>query len=392
MDTLTLLAIFSVCCLLTWFIAKPVRKVGMSATIIELTVGFILGNWLISFEAAKVIGSISEIGALALFFLVGLHTNIREVKTFRRDIAAVVGIGAIVPLAIMLGMYEWLKLTPVEALFATATIMATGVGVVMRVLQEYRYTETKSGRFLLACSVIEDFPAILLLSFASSFAKHGAFNSEMVTGLFVFFGLGIVCVGIAKMLISRGHMPTIPLPLVLPAMIIAAYFTHMLGLTSLPGAFLIGLICKHGSKQHDYDAYTKPVMDFFIPVFFIMVGMRIKLETLMQPDIWLLAAVLTAVAFASKLLCFVGIRKETKTSDIDPWIIAFGMLPRGLPGLVFATVALNSGFISDTLFASLIIMVTATNTIGVSLLSYRLKNHLLLQGKASVVKDDVRML
>jgi Kef-type K+ transport system membrane component KefB len=118
-------------------------------------------------------------------------------------------------------------------------------------------------------------------------------------------------------------------------------------------------------------------MDFFIPVFFIMVGMRIKLETIMQPESWLLAAILTAVAFASKLLCFVGIRKETKTLNIDPWIVAFGMLPRGLPGLVFATVALNSGFISDTLFAGLIIMVTATNTIGLTLLSYRLKSQLL---------------
>ncbi|MCA3176328.1 MAG: cation:proton antiporter [Burkholderiales bacterium] len=376
MDTLTLLAVFSACYLVTWFLAKPVRKVGVSATIIELIVGFILGSWLISFEAAKAIGSISEIGALALFFLVGLHTNISEAKTFRRDIAAVVAIGAIVPIAIMLGIYGWLKLTPVEALFATATIMATGVGVIMRVLQEYRYGETKSGRFLLACSVIEDFPAILLLSFASSFAKHGAFNSQMLTGLLVTLGLGILCVLVAKTLIGKMHIPTIPLPLVLPAMIIAAYITNIFGFTSLLGAFLVGLLCKH-SKQYDYEGYTKPVMDFFIPVFFIMVGMRIKLETIMQPESWLLAAILTAVAFASKLLCFVGIRKETKTLNIDPWIVAFGMLPRGLPGLVFATVALNSGFISDTLFAGLIIMVTATNTIGLTLLSYRLKSQLL---------------
>ena len=391
MDTLTLLAVFSACYFLTWFLAKPVRKVGMSATIIELIVGFILGNWLVSFEEAKAIGSISEIGALALFFLVGLHTNVNEAKTFKRDIAAVVAIGAIVPIAIMLGIYEWLKLTPVEALFVTATIMATGVGVVMRVLQEYHHVETKSGRFLLACSVLEDFPAILLLSFASSFAKHGAFNSQMLMGLLVTLGLVIACVLIVKMLIGRMHMPTVPLPLVLPAIIVTAWITNALGFSSLLGAFFVGLICKH-SKQYDYEGYTKPVMDFFIPVFFIMVGMRIKVETLMQPESWLLAAILTAVAFASKLVCFAGIRKETKTSDIDPWVIAFGMLPRGLPGLVFATVALNSGFISDALFASLIIMVTSTNTIGLTLLSYRLKSQLLLQGKAAVVPDDLRMI
>jgi Kef-type K+ transport system membrane component KefB len=106
MDTLTLLAVFSACCLLSWLFAKPFNKLGISATIIELFIGFILGNWLIPFESAKAIGGISEIGALAIFFLVGLHTNIGEIKTFRKSIDAVVSIGAVVPIAIMLNLQQ----------------------------------------------------------------------------------------------------------------------------------------------------------------------------------------------------------------------------------------------------------------------------------------------
>src|SRR5258706_13592095 len=45
MDTLALLAAFSACCLLSYFLAKPVKAAGMSATVIELGIGFIIGNW-----------------------------------------------------------------------------------------------------------------------------------------------------------------------------------------------------------------------------------------------------------------------------------------------------------------------------------------------------------
>ncbi|MCD6035813.1 MAG: Kef-type transport system, rane component [Rickettsiales bacterium] len=372
MSAFTILTIFSLGCVVSWLMAGPMKKIGVSVTVIELIIGFILGNWFISADAAKALGGVSEIGALALFFLVGLHANVSEAKAFKRDIAMVVGIGAIVPLVIIGAIYKPLQLTHAEALFATATIMATGVGVVMRVLQEFRYTGTPSGRFLLACSVIEDFPAILLLSFASSYAVHGALTGEMLTSLGVTFGFGVSSVIIAKLWLKRIHLFSIPFPLLLPAVIVAAWLTDLLGVTSLLGAFLVGLLCKYSDKK-DYEGYTQPITDFFIPVFFIMVGMRIKLETLLQPESWLLATALIMVAFISKIVCFMGIRKKTIQSGIDPWVVAFGMVPRGLPGLVFATVALNSGFISDNLFAGLVLMVTVTNTLGLTLLSTRLK-------------------
>ncbi len=114
-------------------------------------------------------------------------------------------------------------------------------------------------------------------------------------------------------------------------------------------------------------------MDFCVPVFFVMVGMRVKIDTLMQPESWLLACGLIAVAFGSKLVCFAGIREKSRALGIDPWIVTFGMLPRGLPGLSFATAALGSGMIRDVVFSALIIMVTATNFIGLTLLSRRLQ-------------------
>ncbi|TAL38461.1 MAG: cation:proton antiporter [Alphaproteobacteria bacterium] len=386
LEPLTLLAIFSLCYALCWGLTARVRGLGVSVTIVELTIGFILGNWFLPLEAAKAIGGISEIGALALFFLVGLHADLREIKMFRRDILSVTGIGAAAALSAVLAIYDPLGLTRPEALFAAATVMATGVGVVMRVLQEYGHATTRTGRLLLACSAVEDFPAILLLCAAPLIASDAGLTLRAGGALLVKTGLAISCVVAARYFLASKKIPPIPAALLLPAIIIAAWGTSALGFTSLLGAFLIGVLCGK-DKEQGYEAYLKPVMDFFIPIFFIMVGMRIKAETLLAPQSWMLASVLISVAFASKLLCFSGIQERTRAAGIDPWTVTLGMLPRGLPGLVFATVALNSGLIRDVVFSALVIMVTVTNTVGLTLLSSRLRGQPDSGRKASAVPD-----
>jgi Kef-type K+ transport system membrane component KefB len=57
---------------------------------------------------------------------------------------------------------------------------------------------------------------------------------------------------------------------------------------------------------------------------------------------------------------------------VDRWVVAYGLIPRGLPGLVFATTALAAGLIDAVQFAALVIMVTVTTVVGLLLLERRL--------------------
>ena len=385
MEPLALLAVFSGCYIVSRLLSGQMRTVGASVTIVELALGIVIGNWLIPLDAAKAAGGISEIGALALFFLVGLHTGLKEVRVFRRDVAFVTMIGATASLLAVFALYRPFGLTGMEVLFAAATVMATGVGVVMRVLQEYDGATTRSGKLLLACSAVEDIPAILLLSVAAS-AGHGGFTGAAVGSIALKTLVAALCVVAASFAIATKRIPPIPLPLVLPAVILAAWVTSALGFTSLLGAYLVGAACRdHAGKA--YESYMRPVIDFCVPIFFVMVGMRVKIETLMQPESWMLASGLVAVAFGSKLLCYAGIQERSRAKGIDPWIVTFGMIPRGLPGLAFATAALGSGMIRDSVFSALIIMVTVTNFAGLTLLSWRLKHRQPVPDRPAAVPD-----
>jgi hypothetical protein len=52
--------------------------------------------------------------------------------------------------------------------------------------------------------------------------------------------------------------------------------------------------------------------------------------------------------------------------------VVAGLIPRGLPGLVFATTALKAGLIDTVQFSALVIMVMTTTVVGLLLLERRL--------------------
>jgi Kef-type K+ transport system membrane component KefB len=112
--------------------------------------------------------------------------------------------------------------------------------------------------------------------------------------------------------------------------------------------------------------------EVFLPLYFISVGMRVSAATLLDRQAWSLGAALLLLALASKLLCGLGITLRDRQAGIDRWLVVFGLIPRGLPGLVFATTALAGGVITANQFSALVLMVSATTVIGLVLLERRL--------------------
>jgi Kef-type K+ transport system membrane component KefB len=110
----------------------------------------------------------------------------------------------------------------------------------------------------------------------------------------------------------------------------------------------------------------------FLPLYFISVGMRIQASSLLQPSAWGMAAVLFLIAILCKAICGIGISRRDQQAGVDRWLVVFGLIPRGLPGLVFASTALATGLINPNQFAALVLMVSATTVLGLLLLGQRL--------------------
>ena len=113
---------------------------------------------------------------------------------------------------------------------------------------------------------------------------------------------------------------------------------------------------------------------FLVPVFFVLMGMRVDLGVFGQGSILAFAAVLTLAAIVSKQVCALGVLDR----GVDRLAVGLGMIPRGEVGLIFAgigsTLMLGGArVIDDVVVSAVVIMVALTTLVTPPLLVWRMR-------------------
>jgi Kef-type K+ transport system membrane component KefB len=155
-----------------------------------------------------------------------------------------------------------------------------------------------------------------------------------------------------------------------------AWLANLVGLATIVGAFTAGIILhdEYFQDVYDPDAFVsirdlvQPLEVIFVPIFFILMGLQVKLEKLTDPKILILASGLIVAAIVGKVVCGFGAGKGT-----SKLAIGFGMLPRGEVGLIFASIGKTLGVINDTLFSAIVIMVIVTTLMAPGLLKWSIQ-------------------
>ena len=118
----------------------------------------------------------------------------------------------------------------------------------------------------------------------------------------------------------------------------------------------------------------EPLAAFLVPVFFVLMGMRVDLRALATPGVPVFAAALTLVAVAGKQVCSLGVLER----GADRLAVGLGMIPRGEVGLICASIGatlLVAGerVITGQVYSAVVVMVALTTLITPPLLVWRLR-------------------
>jgi len=371
--------------------ARFLARWAVPAIVLELGVGFVLGNTLFPFRSIAALEGITQLGVLALFFQVGLEVRGDLLHSRRFTILKVVALSVVAPLVAWWPLRSGFGMATPTALVCLAALCATGTGVTLRLLAQHQALASPSGRLLVGVSVLDDLPAIGLLAFASASAGR-ALNpggapplAAMALGLLVALASWLAAEPIRRVpaLVPRGVAG------LLLVMVGWAWVGEISGLTSLLGALWGGVLV---ARLHPPEPALREKLallgEVFLPLYFISVGLRLPAAVLLEPRAWQLALFLVVVAVGCKGACALGISGRDGRAGVDRWLVVAGLVPRGVPGLVFATTALAQGVIDSVQFAALVIMVTTTTVLGLLLLERRLQRSNLLQ--ASGVEGDSR--
>jgi len=260
-------------------------------------------------------------------------------------------------------------------------------------------------------AVIDDVMGLIILAVVSALVTVGAVTIGVISWIIaqaVLFLFGAIVIGqlaaphLGK-LFSKIHTGIgMKFTLAISFGLLLAYIAQLIGLAPIIGAFAAGLIldpvhfkyfkdpkivddfkelskecsaevqskmekiCAEHSHRHLEDL-IEPLAHFLVPIFFIMTGMSVKIDTLFDGKILLIALTITAVAVFGKIVSGLAAGKANK------WIVGWAMVPRGEVGLIFATIGLSLGVISDSVFSIIVIMVILTTLLTPPVLAVLLK-------------------
>jgi Kef-type K+ transport system membrane component KefB len=153
-----------------------------------------------------------------------------------------------------------------------------------------------------------------------------------------------------------------------------SYLANLAGLAAIVGAFAAGLILEpvhfQGFREErQLEELLEPVTTLLVPIFFVVMGIQVRLETFMNFTVVEIALGLTVVAFLGKQVCGLAVTEK----GADRLSVGLGMVPRGEVGLIFASIGKELKVVDDAIFSSVVIMVILTTMMTPPLLKYSLE-------------------
>ena len=391
------------------------ERLGMPAVLGELSVGVVIGNWMLltgdaSLEffhaesprtgevsrTGETIDILARIGVVLLLFEIGLESRVREMLSVGASSMLVAILGVVAPILLGWGVGLWLIPDAgwqVHA-FIGATLCATSVGITARVLKDLGRSQQKESQIILGAAVIDDVLGLVVLAVVSGVITATAEGEEFhVLSVFqiVGFSIGFLvtamvlgAVQFPRMLFRwasylRGHGL-----LVATALVICfgfAYAANLIGLAPIIGAFAAGLILDGAHYQepggkwehHRLEDALAPLTAILVPIFFVGMGIQVDLDSFREPSVWNLAAMLTVAALIGKQVCAFGVREP----GLNSTAVGLGMIPRGEVGLIFADQgrqleANGVPVIARDTYSAVVVMVMITTMVTPPLLKWSL--------------------
>jgi Kef-type K+ transport system membrane component KefB len=393
--------------------AELFERIKQPAVLGELIAGVVLGNivlvnagWnffeplratVLKDHAAIGIDVLAKIGIILLLFEVGLESSVKDMRRVGISSFLVAVVGVVIPF--VLGYFVsaiFITRVPVAILeispnfnlsnihmFIGATLCATSVGITARVFKDMGKIQLPEARIVLGAAVIDDVLGLIILATVSAIVSSAETGIEL--SFLELLKLALIAVGflVGALIIGTYFIPRIMkvaakfrtqgLMLITAILIcfILSALAGVAGLAAIVGAFAAGLILeevhfKEFEANVGISNLIQPIAIIFVPVFFVLMGIQVHLESFFVPSVLGISAGLIIAAVIGKQACGLVVSEK----NVDRLTVGLGMIPRGEVGLIFASIGKGLGVIDDEIFSAIVIMVIVTTFLAPPLLKW----------------------
>lgn len=372
-----------------------VQRIFIPVVVGEIVAGMIVGqSGLGLVEANVVLDVLASLGFVYLMFLSGLEISLSDVtgqstgngiSGARRFIGNPFVLGTtLFVLALMIsGMAAFFLRS--QDLVSDPWIMAlilstTSLGVVVPVLKERGLTSSRYGQSILVSALVADFATILLIS-VYVLLRSAGFSVEilLVLVLFVAFVAAYRIAGLfrdnlpARRIFDQLSSATSQLKLrgsfALALLFVA--LAESLGVENILGAFLAGVVVSllSGAGHSDIrDKLDAVGYSFFIPIFFVMVGVGFDLRALLDSSAAL--SLVPLLLFIAYIVKFVPALLYRAVFTWRQAMAAGALLSTRLSLIIAASaIGLELGLITEAVNSAVILVAVITCTVSPILFS-----------------------
>jgi Kef-type K+ transport system membrane component KefB len=348
------------------------QRLRTPSIVAYIVAGLLLGPVTGLIEASEAVDLIAEVGIALLLFLVGLELSLARIRDVGK-VAVVAGIGQVIFTAAGgLGLALLLGFGVMESVFIATALTFSSTVVVVKLLDQKGELNALYGRIAVGIFLVQDLVVIVILTFLAGLGEADQLQAgEMAGGLAVAFG-GMAALLAVALLSARYILPRLfalvagaPEPLFIWSLCWCFLFVlgaEALNLSLEIGAFLAGVSLAQLPYNHEFQRRVHPLMNFFIAVFFVSLGIQMQV-----------GAAVSHLASASALSLFVLIGNPLIFMLIITRL-GYGERPAFLTSVtvaqisefsfIFAGVGMAAGLIGPEILS--LITVVGLITIGIS--------------------------
>jgi Kef-type K+ transport system membrane component KefB len=324
--------------------------------------GIIIGPFIIQFGASKeLIDIFSNFGIAFLLFIVGLHLNPKVIKEvgFTSLVIGLIQMVFTFLIGLVFSIYV-LGFNYITSVYIGIALAFSSTIIIMKLLSDKRQLDSLYGKISIGILIIQDLVAIIVLMIIPSFSGGTTLSSFAFRTLLEGGGL-IVLLSLTGFLIFPSLIKSIArsqellfLFSVCWCFVVAALFSYF-GFSIGIGALLAGIILSTSPYSIDISARIRPLRDFFLIIFFIILGFNLKIDNfaLIARDALLLSALVLIIKplVLMLFLALFGYTKRTnflvgtalaQISEFSLIILALGVSLGHISGRILSVVTLST--------------------------------------------------
>lgn len=366
----------------------------LGPTLLSSVVPF-LGTWLLPQTDVQgyLLEVISLVGATFLLLLTGLETDLGLIRRHARTAIGVSFGGIVVTFTTGFALGRLLPGSLLAAdgsrlvfsLFVATSMSISAIPVIAKVLIDLNLMRRDIGQTILAAGMSDDTTGWTLLSIVAGLASGAAVTAgSVLTTVASVAAFMVVSFTAGRWLVrhllnlvqDRLTSPNRLLTLVVVMTFAWGAMTQALNLEAVLGAFIMGVLFGQMRRLPDtvHEQIEGMSMGVFTPIFFGVAGLKVNLQSLLEPQLLLVALVVILVASLGKVVgTYAGARLIGGRDHWTALAYGAGLNARGAMEIIIATIGLQLGVLSQNMYSIIVLMAMTTSIMAPTALRFVLK-------------------